>query len=148
MPTPSQPLCVGMINIIIQINSDITFKIDNSCLDSCNILWHNQPNIFIYLPNYQCTIDSLAGTLSNMLIPLLGAPQMFMHWGPGRAWIENFQSHLTQTLFVEGVFINDTNDPSSSQQPNIELMFFISRLARWLVLSVSTNWFATFSSTH
>ncbi|MBW0506365.1 hypothetical protein O181_046080 [Austropuccinia psidii MF-1] len=47
-----------------------------------------------------------------------------MHCGPGGAWIENFQSNTTQTLFVEGVFMTDPNDPSSSQKPNLELMFF------------------------
>ncbi|MBW0500863.1 hypothetical protein O181_040578 [Austropuccinia psidii MF-1] len=59
-----------------------------------------------------------------MLIPFLGAPQTFMHCGPGGAWIENCQSNPTQTLFVEGVFMNDSNDPSSSQKPNLALIFF------------------------
>ncbi|MBW0577496.1 hypothetical protein O181_117211 [Austropuccinia psidii MF-1] len=43
---------------------------------------------------------------------------------PGGAWIENFQSNPTQTLFVEGVFMNDPTDPSSSQKPNLALIFF------------------------
>ncbi|MBW0502101.1 hypothetical protein O181_041816 [Austropuccinia psidii MF-1] len=47
-----------------------------------------------------------------------------MHCGPGGAWIENCQSNHTQTLFVEGVFMTDPNDPSSSQKPNLALMFF------------------------
>ncbi|MBW0533105.1 hypothetical protein O181_072820 [Austropuccinia psidii MF-1] len=50
--------------------------------------------------------------------------QTFMHWGPGGAWIENCQSNPTQTLFVEGVFMTDANNPSSSQKPNLALMFF------------------------
>ncbi|MBW0484207.1 hypothetical protein O181_023922 [Austropuccinia psidii MF-1] len=41
-------------------------------------------------------------------------------WG---AWIENFQANPTQTLFVEGVFMTDPNDPCSSQKPNLALMF-------------------------
>ncbi|MBW0495140.1 hypothetical protein O181_034855 [Austropuccinia psidii MF-1] len=59
-----------------------------------------------------------------MLIPFLGAPQTFMHYGPGGAWIKNCQSNPTQTLFVEGVFITDPDEPSSSQKPNLALMFF------------------------
>ncbi|MBW0479472.1 hypothetical protein O181_019187 [Austropuccinia psidii MF-1] len=47
-----------------------------------------------------------------------------MHCGPCGAWIENCLSNPTQTLFVEGVFITDQNDPSSLQKPNLELMFF------------------------
>ncbi|MBW0463484.1 hypothetical protein O181_003199 [Austropuccinia psidii MF-1] len=47
-----------------------------------------------------------------------------MHCGPGGAWIENCQSNPTQTLSIEGVFITDQHDPSSSQKPNIALMFF------------------------
>ncbi|MBW0577454.1 hypothetical protein O181_117169 [Austropuccinia psidii MF-1] len=47
-----------------------------------------------------------------------------MHCGPGGAWIENCQSNPTQILSVEGVFMTDANDPSSSQKPNLELMFF------------------------
>ncbi|MBW0572121.1 hypothetical protein O181_111836 [Austropuccinia psidii MF-1] len=101
MSTPSQPLCIGMINICIQINVDITLNHDNSHLASWIILWHNQHNIFVYLPNHQNTIGSLPGTLSKMLIPFLGAPQTFMHYGPGGAWIENCQSNPTQTLFFE-----------------------------------------------
>ncbi|MBW0492971.1 hypothetical protein O181_032686 [Austropuccinia psidii MF-1] len=124
MSTPSQPLCSGMINICIQINSDITSKIDNSHLDSWIILWHNQHNIFVYLPNRQNTIGSLPRTHSSTLIPFIGAPQMFMHCGPGGKWIEDFQSNPTQTLFVDGVFMRDPNDPSSSQKPNLALMFF------------------------
>ncbi|MBW0565104.1 hypothetical protein O181_104819 [Austropuccinia psidii MF-1] len=117
MSTPSQPLCIGMLNICIQMNSDITFKIDNSHLDSYIILWKNQHNIFLYLPDHKHTIGSLPGTLSNMLIPFLGAPQTFMHCGPDWAGIENYQSTPTQTLFVEGLFMTDPNDPSSSQTP-------------------------------
>ncbi|MBW0495317.1 hypothetical protein O181_035032 [Austropuccinia psidii MF-1] len=124
MSTPSQPLCIGMIHICIQINRDITSKIHNSHLDSWIILWHNQHNIFVYLPNHQHAIGSLPGTLSKTLIPFLGAPQTFMHCGPGGAWIENFQSNPTQTLFFEGVFMTDPNDPCSSQKPNLVLMFF------------------------
>ncbi|MBW0520926.1 hypothetical protein O181_060641 [Austropuccinia psidii MF-1] len=52
------------------------------------------------------------------------APQTFMHCGSGGAWIENFQSNLTKKVFVEGVFIIDQHDPSSSQKPNLALMFF------------------------
>ncbi|MBW0485055.1 hypothetical protein O181_024770 [Austropuccinia psidii MF-1] len=124
MSTPSQPLCIGMINICIQINRDMTLNPDNSHLASWIILWHNQHSIFVYLPNHQNTIGSLPGTLSKMLIPFLGAPQTFMHCGPGGAWIENCQSTPTQILFVEGVFITDPNDPCSSQKPNLALMFF------------------------
>ncbi|MBW0522840.1 hypothetical protein O181_062555 [Austropuccinia psidii MF-1] len=124
MSTPSQPLCIGMINICIQINSDITLNPENSHLASWIIIWHNQHNIFVYLPNHQRAIGSLPGTLSKTLIPFLGAPKTFMHCGPGGAWIENCQSNPTQILFVEGVFMTDANDPSSSQKPNLALMFF------------------------
>ncbi|MBW0519084.1 hypothetical protein O181_058799 [Austropuccinia psidii MF-1] len=124
MSTPSQPLCIGMIYIFIQINSDISLEIHNSHLDSWIILWHNQQNISVYLPNHQNAIGSLPGTLSKTLIPFLGAPQTFMHCGPGGAWIENCQSNPTQTLFVEGVFMTDPNDPCSSPKPNPALMFF------------------------
>ncbi|MBW0546042.1 hypothetical protein O181_085757 [Austropuccinia psidii MF-1] len=124
MSTPSQPLCFGMINIHIQINSDITLNTDNSHLASWIILWHNQHNIFVYLPNHQRDIGSLPGTLFKKLIPFLGAPQTFMDCGPGGAWIENCQSNTTQVLFVEGVFMTDANDPSSSQKPSLALMFF------------------------
>ncbi|MBW0507032.1 hypothetical protein O181_046747 [Austropuccinia psidii MF-1] len=124
MSAPSQPLCIGMINICIQINRDITLNPDNFHLAFCIILWHNQHNIFIFLPNHQNTIGSLPGTLSKTSIPVLGAPQMFMHCGPGGAWIENCQSNPTQTLCVEGVFMTDPNDPCSSQKPNPALMFF------------------------
>ncbi|MBW0469941.1 hypothetical protein O181_009656 [Austropuccinia psidii MF-1] len=124
MSTPSQPLFIGMIHICIHINSDITSKIDNSHLDSWIIIWHNQHNLFVYLPNHQHTIGSLPGALSNTLIPFLGVPQTFMRCGPGGAWIENFQSNPTQTVFGDGVFMNDPNDPSSSQKPNLALMFF------------------------
>ncbi|MBW0521518.1 hypothetical protein O181_061233 [Austropuccinia psidii MF-1] len=113
-----------MLNICIQINSDITTKIDNSHLDSCIILWHNQHNIFVYLPNHQHTIGSLPETVAKTLIPFLGAPQTFMHCGPGGAWIENCQFNPTQTLFVKGVLIKDTYEPSSSQKPNLALMVF------------------------
>ncbi|MBW0538571.1 hypothetical protein O181_078286 [Austropuccinia psidii MF-1] len=99
---PSQPLCIGMINICSQINGDIALNPDNSHLASWIILRHNQHNIFIYLPNHQHAIGSLPGTLSKTLIPFLGAPQTLMHCGPGGAWIENCQSNPTQTLFDEG----------------------------------------------
>ncbi|MBW0537421.1 hypothetical protein O181_077136 [Austropuccinia psidii MF-1] len=124
MSTPSQPLCIGMINICIQINSDMTLNPENSHLASWIILWQNQHNIFIYLPNHQRAIGSLPGTLSKTLIPFLGAPQTFMHCGPDGAWIENCQSNPTQILFIEAVFMTDANDPSSSQKPNLALMFF------------------------
>ncbi|MBW0515690.1 hypothetical protein O181_055405 [Austropuccinia psidii MF-1] len=124
MSTPSQPLSIGMINICIQINGDITLNRDNSHLHSWIILWHNQHNIFVYLPNHQHGIGSLPGTLSKTLIPFLGPPQNFMHCGPGGALIENFQANPTQTLFVEGLFITDANDPSSSQKSNLALMIF------------------------
>ncbi|MBW0486211.1 hypothetical protein O181_025926 [Austropuccinia psidii MF-1] len=124
MSAPSQPLCIGMINFCIQINHDTTLNPDNSHLASWIILWHNQHNIFVYLPNHQRAIGSLPGTLSKTLIPFLWAPQTFMHCGPGGAWIENCQSNPTQTLFVEGVFMTYPNDPCSSQKPNLALMFF------------------------
>ncbi|MBW0575324.1 hypothetical protein O181_115039 [Austropuccinia psidii MF-1] len=124
MPTPSPPLFIGMINICTQINCDITLNPDNSHLASWIILWQNQHKMFLYLPNHQNSIGSLPGTPSNMLIPFLGAPKPFKGCGPGGAWIENVQSNATQTLFVEGVFITDQNDPSSSQKPNLVLMFF------------------------
>ncbi|MBW0506908.1 hypothetical protein O181_046623 [Austropuccinia psidii MF-1] len=114
MSTPSQPLCIGMINICIQINGDIILNPDHSHLASWIILWHNQRNIFIYLPNHQRSIGSLPGTLFKMLIPFLGAPQKFMHCGPSGEWIEIFQSNPTQILFIEGVFMIVANDPSSS----------------------------------
>ncbi|MBW0510942.1 hypothetical protein O181_050657, partial [Austropuccinia psidii MF-1] len=101
MLTPSQPLCIGMITICIQINCDITLNPDNSHLASWIILWQNQHNIFVYLPNHQNTIGSLPGTLSKTLIPFLGAPQTFMNCGPGEERIENCQSNPTQTLFFE-----------------------------------------------
>ncbi|MBW0473674.1 hypothetical protein O181_013389 [Austropuccinia psidii MF-1] len=47
-----------------------------------------------------------------------------MNCGLGGAWIENFQSNPTQTLFVEGILLPYQHDPSSSQQPNLALMFF------------------------
>ncbi|MBW0501185.1 hypothetical protein O181_040900 [Austropuccinia psidii MF-1] len=124
MSTPSKPLCIGMINIFIQINCDITLNPDNYRLASWIILWHNQHNISIYLPNQQNTIGSLPGSLSNTLIPFLGAPQTFMHCGPGGACIENCQSNPTKILFVEGVFMTDQHDPSSSQEPNLAFMCF------------------------
>ncbi|MBW0518074.1 hypothetical protein O181_057789 [Austropuccinia psidii MF-1] len=46
-----------------------------------------------------------------------------MNCCPGGAWIENFQSSPTQTLFVEGLLITDQYDPYSSQKPNLALMF-------------------------
>ncbi|MBW0547752.1 hypothetical protein O181_087467 [Austropuccinia psidii MF-1] len=122
MSTPSQPLCIGMINIRIQINRDITLNPDNSHLASWIILWHNQHNIFVDLPNHQNTVGSLPGTLSKKLIPFLGASQTFTHCGPGGAWIENCQSNTTQKLFVEGVFMTDTKDLCSSQKPNLALI--------------------------
>ncbi|MBW0542547.1 hypothetical protein O181_082262 [Austropuccinia psidii MF-1] len=124
MSTPSQPPFIGMINICIQINSYIALNPENSHSDFCIILWHNQHNIFLYLPNHQRAIGSLPGTLSKTLIPFLGSPKPFMHCVPGGAWIENCQTNPTQILFVEGVFMTDANDASSSQKPNIALMFF------------------------
>ncbi|MBW0481129.1 hypothetical protein O181_020844 [Austropuccinia psidii MF-1] len=124
MSAPSQPLCIGMINICIPITRDITLNPDNSHLPSWIILWHNKHNIFVYLPNHQNTISSLPGTLSKTLIPFLWVPQTFMHCGPGGEWIENCQSNPTQTLFVEGVFMTDQKDPCSSQKPNLALLFF------------------------
>ncbi|MBW0462366.1 hypothetical protein O181_002081 [Austropuccinia psidii MF-1] len=124
MSTPSQPLCDGIVNICIQINGDITLNTDNSHLASWIILWHNQHNIFVYLPNHQHANGSLPGTLSKILRPFLGAPQTFMHCGTGGAWIKNCHDIPTQTLFVEGVFMTDANDPSSSEKPNLVLMFF------------------------
>ncbi|MBW0504534.1 hypothetical protein O181_044249 [Austropuccinia psidii MF-1] len=124
MSTPSKPRFNRMIDICSQINSDIASKIDNSHLDSWIMLWHNQHKKFVYLPNHQHTIGSLPGILSNTLIPFLGAPQTFMHCGPGGEWIENCQSNPTQTLFVEGLFMTDPNDTSSSQKPNLALMLF------------------------
>ncbi|MBW0475930.1 hypothetical protein O181_015645 [Austropuccinia psidii MF-1] len=113
-----------MINIPIQINSDKTSKFHNFNIYSWIILWHNQHNIFVYLPNHQHAIGSLPGTISKPLIPLVEAPQTFMHCGPGGAWIEDCQSNPTQTLFVWGEFMNFPNDSSSSQKPNLVLMFF------------------------
>ncbi|MBW0568598.1 hypothetical protein O181_108313, partial [Austropuccinia psidii MF-1] len=104
MSTPAQPLCIGMINICIEINGDLTLNPDSCDLASWIILF--------------------PGTLSKTLIPFLGKPKTFMHCGPGGEWIENCQSNPTQSLFVEGVFITDQNDPSSSQKPNLALMFF------------------------
>ncbi|MBW0497037.1 hypothetical protein O181_036752 [Austropuccinia psidii MF-1] len=118
MSTPSQQLCIGMINICFQLNPD------NSHLASWIVLWHNQHSIFIYLPNHQNTIGSLPGTLSKTLISFLEEPQAFIHCGPGGAWIENCQSNPTQTLLVEGVFMIDPHDPSSSQKPNRALILF------------------------
>ncbi|MBW0526875.1 hypothetical protein O181_066590 [Austropuccinia psidii MF-1] len=124
MSTPSKPLCFGMINICIQRNGDRTLNPDSFHLASWIILWNNQHNRLIYLPNHQNTIGSLPGTLSKTLIPSFGAPQTFMHCGPGGAWIENCQSNPIQTLFVEGVLMTDPKDPCSSQKPNLALMFF------------------------
>ncbi|MBW0553566.1 hypothetical protein O181_093281 [Austropuccinia psidii MF-1] len=124
MSTTSQPLCIGMINICNHINSDITLKNDNSHLDSWIIEWRNQPNISVYLPNHHHTIGSLPGTRSNTLIPFLGEPKPFMHCGPVGPWIENCQYNSTQALFAEGLFMTDTNDPSSSHKPNLVLIFF------------------------
>ncbi|MBW0494825.1 hypothetical protein O181_034540 [Austropuccinia psidii MF-1] len=113
-----------MINICIQINHDITLNPDNYHLASWIIQWHNQHNISVYLPNHQNSIGALPGTLSKTLILCLGAPQTFMHCGPGGAWIANCQSNPTQTLFVEGFLMTDPKDPCSSQKPNLALMFF------------------------
>ncbi|MBW0510039.1 hypothetical protein O181_049754 [Austropuccinia psidii MF-1] len=113
-----------MINIYIQINSYITSKVHNFHLDSWIILWHNQHNIFVHIPTHHNAIGPLPGTLSKTLIPFLGAPQTFMHCGPGGVWIENCPSNPTQSLFVEGVYMTDPNYPSSSQKPNLVLMFF------------------------
>ncbi|MBW0511083.1 hypothetical protein O181_050798 [Austropuccinia psidii MF-1] len=124
MSTPSQPLCIGMINLCIKMNSYITLHTDNSHLDSWIVLWHNQHNIFVYLPNHQHTIISLPEALSKMLIPFLLATQIFMHCGPGGAWIDNHQSNPTQKLFVVGVLMTYKHDPSSSQKPNVALRFF------------------------
>ncbi|MBW0514521.1 hypothetical protein O181_054236 [Austropuccinia psidii MF-1] len=124
MSTASQPLCIGIINIHIEINRDKTLNPDSSHLASWIIPWHNPHNIFIYLPNCQNTIGSLPGTLSNTLIPFLGAPQTFLHCGPGGAWIENCQSNPNKTLFVEGLFMTDQHDPSPTQKHNLALMFF------------------------
>ncbi|MBW0472555.1 hypothetical protein O181_012270 [Austropuccinia psidii MF-1] len=66
----------------------------------------------------------LPAPLSTTLLPYLGAPQTFMHCGPGGAFIENFQSNPTETLFVEGVLITDKNYHTSSQQPDLQLMLF------------------------
>ncbi|MBW0582740.1 hypothetical protein O181_122455 [Austropuccinia psidii MF-1] len=112
MSTPSQPLCIGMINVHIQINSDIALNPEDSHLASWIIIWNNQHNIFVYLPNHQHAIGSLPRTLYKKLIPFLGAPKTFMHCGPGGAWIENCQSNPSQILLVEGVFMTDENDPS------------------------------------
>ncbi|MBW0460423.1 hypothetical protein O181_000138 [Austropuccinia psidii MF-1] len=124
MSTPSQTLCIRMINTCIKLNSNIALHTANYHLDSCIILWHNQNNICVYIPNPQDNIGPLPGTLSKKSIPFLGEPQSFMHCGPGGAWIENCQSNPTQMLFVEGVFMTDTNDPSLSQKPNLSLMLF------------------------
>ncbi|MBW0526056.1 hypothetical protein O181_065771 [Austropuccinia psidii MF-1] len=125
MSTPSQPLCIGMINLCIEINSNISLNTPNSHSDSWIILWHNQHNIFIYPLNQQHTIDSLPGPLSNTFILSLWEPQTFIHCGCGGEWIENYQSNPAQTLFVEGILITDQNEPSSSQKHNLALMFFI-----------------------
>ncbi|MBW0478132.1 hypothetical protein O181_017847 [Austropuccinia psidii MF-1] len=124
MPTPSQPLWIGMINICIKINSDITLNTYNSHLASWIILWHNQRNLFLYLLNQLNPICSLPENLAKTLIPFLGGPQTFMHCGPGGAWIENFQSNPTQKLFVEGGFMTDPDEPSPSKKPNLALIFF------------------------
>ncbi|MBW0470574.1 hypothetical protein O181_010289 [Austropuccinia psidii MF-1] len=47
-----------------------------------------------------------------------------MHCSPGGAWIENGESKPTQTLFFKRVFITDPAETSSSQKPNLSLMFF------------------------
>ncbi|MBW0465614.1 hypothetical protein O181_005329 [Austropuccinia psidii MF-1] len=124
MSNCSQPLYIGMINLCIEISSNIYSHTDNSHTDSWIILWHNQQKIFLYLHNKQNTIGSLPGTLSNMLRPFFGEPQTFMRCSSGGEWIEKFQSNPTQTLFAEKVFMTDQYDPSLSQKPNILLMFF------------------------
>ncbi|MBW0534784.1 hypothetical protein O181_074499 [Austropuccinia psidii MF-1] len=124
MSTPSQPPCIGRINLCIQINSDITLNHDNSHLTSWIILWQNQHNLFLYLPNKLNPIGCLPETIAKILIPFLGAPQTFKHCGPGGAWIKNHQLNPNQTLFVEGVFITDPGEPSSSQKTNLVLIFF------------------------
>ncbi|MBW0521615.1 hypothetical protein O181_061330 [Austropuccinia psidii MF-1] len=124
MSTPSQTLCIGMINLFSQINSDITLNNAHYHLPSWLILWHNQHNIFSYLPTQLNPIGSLPKTLAKTLIPFLGAPQIFMHCNPGGVWIENCQSNPTQTLFVKGVLMTDPDGPSSSQKPNLALRLF------------------------
>ncbi|MBW0551898.1 hypothetical protein O181_091613 [Austropuccinia psidii MF-1] len=114
MSTPSQPLCIGMINICIKINSDITLNNDISSLRSWIILLNNQHILFLYLPNQLNPIGSLPEAVAETLIPFLRAPQTLMHCGPGGAWIENCQSNPNQTLFVKGVFMTDPDEPSSS----------------------------------
>ncbi|MBW0565828.1 hypothetical protein O181_105543 [Austropuccinia psidii MF-1] len=47
-----------------------------------------------------------------------------MHCGPGGAWIGNCLSNPTQTLFLEGCFMTDSNDPPSSQKSNLALILF------------------------
>ncbi|MBW0499696.1 hypothetical protein O181_039411 [Austropuccinia psidii MF-1] len=123
MSTPSQPLCIEMVNLCSRINRDISLHTENSHLDSWIILWHNQHIIFVYLPNFQHTIGPLPETLSKILIPFLGEPQTFIHCGTGGAWIENFKSNPTKTLFVEGVLITDQHDSSPYQRPHLALMF-------------------------
>ncbi|MBW0469978.1 hypothetical protein O181_009693 [Austropuccinia psidii MF-1] len=124
MSTPSQPLCIGMINLCIKINSDMTLNHDISHLPSWIILWNNKHNLFLYLPNQLNPIGSLPEAVSKALIPFLGAPQTFMHCGLDGAWIENCQSNPTQKLLVVGVFMTDADEPSSSQKPNLAFMFF------------------------
>ncbi|MBW0592858.1 hypothetical protein O181_132573 [Austropuccinia psidii MF-1] len=124
MSTASRPLFIGIINLFIQINSDITLNHDITHLPSWIILWHNPHNLFSYLPNQLNPIGSLRKAVAKMLIPFLGAPKTFMYCSPGRAWIENFQSNPTQTLFVKGVFMTDPDESSSSQKPNLALIFF------------------------
>ncbi|MBW0500644.1 hypothetical protein O181_040359 [Austropuccinia psidii MF-1] len=124
MSTTSQPLFIGMVNLCIKINSDITLNHAISHLTSWIILWQNEHNLFLYLPNQLNPIGSLPEAVAKMLIPFLGAPQNFMHCGPGGAWIENCQSNHTQRRVVEGVFMTDPDEPSSSQKPNLAFMFF------------------------
>ncbi|MBW0568373.1 hypothetical protein O181_108088 [Austropuccinia psidii MF-1] len=101
-----------MINIHIKMNDDITLNPDNSHLASWIIIWNNQQSIFVYLTNHQHAIGSLPGMLAKTLIPFFGAPQTFMHCGPGGEWIEDCQSNPTQSFFFDGVFMTDPNHPS------------------------------------
>ncbi|MBW0477743.1 hypothetical protein O181_017458 [Austropuccinia psidii MF-1] len=103
-----------MINLFHQIHSDITLNNDNSHLPSWIIVLHNQHILFLNLPNKMHPIGSLPKPLAKILIPFLGAPQAFMHCGPGGAWIENCQSNPTQTLFVEAAYMTNPGEPSTS----------------------------------
>ncbi|MBW0468857.1 hypothetical protein O181_008572 [Austropuccinia psidii MF-1] len=80
--------------------------------------------IYFYISPISLILLALPETLAKTLIPFLGAPQTFMHCSPGGEWIENYQSNPTQTLFIEGVFMTDPDEPSASRKPNLGLMFF------------------------